>query len=308
MVVTGAWLAWRAWRTGEGGPQLRAIFVGALVWLPWSPVFVFQALHTGTPWTSPASAADLLGVFGDFSGGGPWGGLLMFATFALFVLGVFGRAVVPGTEIDTLGPDGDPQRSARPAGGHGRAAAPSADGSARRCGDRHAGPGRGARAPWPTPPSWLATRRWCCPCSSWWWRRASRCCPADDSGSGAWRVLTLAGLLTGHGENGQQRTQAAQVAAVLNVQAQAGDLVVYCPDQLGPAVDRLLRGAGCDRDHLSEGDRTAAGRLGRLQEGHRRHGRRTPSPRRPWLGSAPATPCGWSGGTAIPVSAATAAT
>ena len=36
------------------------------------------------------------------------------------------------------------------------------------------------------------------------------------------------------------RTQAVQVAAVLNAQAQPGDMVVYCPDQLGPAVDRLL--------------------------------------------------------------------
>jgi hypothetical protein len=57
-------------------------------------------------------------------------------------------------------------------------------------------------------------------------------------------VLVLAGLLTGLGQNGQQRTQAAQIAAVLNVQAQAGDVVVYCPDQLGPAVDRLLRVPG----------------------------------------------------------------
>ena len=61
---------------------------------------------------------------------------------------------------------------------------------------------------------------------------------------GVLAVLVLAGLLTGLGENGQQRTQAAQVAAVLNVQAQPGDLVVYCPDQLGPAVDRLLRVPG----------------------------------------------------------------
>jgi hypothetical protein len=53
-------------------------------------------------------------------------------------------------------------------------------------------------------------------------------------------VLCVAGLLTGYGESGQQRTQAAHVAAVLNAQAQSGDVVVYCPDQLGPAVDRLL--------------------------------------------------------------------
>src|SRR5262249_61026382 len=40
------------------------------------------------------------------------------------------------------------------------------------------------------------------------------------------------------------RTQAGRIAPVLNVQAQPGDLVVYCPDQLGPAVDRLLHVRG----------------------------------------------------------------
>ncbi|MGV9245484.1 hypothetical protein [Streptomyces sp. NPDC003710] len=36
------------------------------------------------------------------------------------------------------------------------------------------------------------------------------------------------------------RTQAGEIAAVLNRQAAAGDTVVFCPDQLGPAVTRLL--------------------------------------------------------------------
>ena len=58
--------------------------------------------------------------------------------------------------------------------------------------------------------------------------------------SGMLGVACLAGVLTGFGNNQQQRTQAVQVAAVLNVQAQPGDEIVYCPDQLGPAVDRLL--------------------------------------------------------------------
>jgi mannosyltransferase len=41
------------------------------------------------------------------------------------------------------------------------------------------------------------------------------------------------------------RTEAGQVAAVLKAQAQPGDLVVFCPDQLGPAVHRLVS-AGLD--------------------------------------------------------------
>jgi hypothetical protein len=35
------------------------------------------------------------------------------------------------------------------------------------------------------------------------------------------------------------RTEATQVARVLRAQAHPGDLVVYCPDQLGPSVHRL---------------------------------------------------------------------
>jgi hypothetical protein len=62
--------------------------------------------------------------------------------------------------------------------------------------------------------------------------------------AGIMSVVCLAGLLTGYGENQSRRTQAVQVAAVLNAQAQPGDIVVYCPDQLGPAVDRLLRVPG----------------------------------------------------------------
>ena len=53
-------------------------------------------------------------------------------------------------------------------------------------------------------------------------------------------VLVLTGLFAGKDANTQPWTQAAQVTAVLNVQAQPRDLIVYCPDQLGPAVDRLL--------------------------------------------------------------------
>ena len=58
--------------------------------------------------------------------------------------------------------------------------------------------------------------------------------------AGTLAVVCLAGLLTGFGNNGLQRTQAVQIAQVLNAEAQPGDLVVYCPDQLGPAVSRLV--------------------------------------------------------------------
>jgi len=60
--------------------------------------------------------------------------------------------------------------------------------------------------------------------------------------NGALALVCVAGLVTAVGNNSQPRTQAVQIAQVLNAEAQPGDLVVYCPDQLGPAVSRVLQG------------------------------------------------------------------
>ena len=38
-----------------------------------------------------------------------------------------------------------------------------------------------------------------------------------------------------------QRTQAGQVAAAINAEAKPGDIIAFCPDQLGPAVYRQYR-------------------------------------------------------------------
>jgi uncharacterized membrane protein len=242
-LATGGWLLWRWWRTGTGDRALWAMIGGAVLWLPWAPVFAFQALHTGTPWTSPASAADLLGVFGDFAGGGPWGALLMFATFALFLVGVFGRTVVSGTTIDTIGADGQ----VRPIDA-GRAVVL----------ELRPRPGMAPLVIVGTGTLILAVLLGVVANSAFVARYTAivlplfllvvatgvAVLPGRRFRVACMGVLVLAGLLTGWGQNGQRRTEAGQVAAVLNVQAQPGDVVVYCPDQLGPAVDRLLRVPG----------------------------------------------------------------
>ena len=43
------------------------------------------------------------------------------------------------------------------------------------------------------------------------------------------------------------RTQAAAIAAAIRAESAAGDVVVYCPDQLGPAVERVLGDAQLDQ-------------------------------------------------------------
>ena len=52
-------------------------------------------------------------------------------------------------------------------------------------------------------------------------------------------VVVGLGLVGGVRNATEQRTQAGEVGAILTAEAQPGDLVVYCPDQLGPSVHRL---------------------------------------------------------------------
>jgi hypothetical protein len=243
VLVVAAWLVWRARRTGQGAPVLRAIGVGALAWLPWSPVFAYQALHTGTPWTSAAGPGDLLGVFADFSGSGPWGSLLMFATFALFLVGIFGRQLAPETSVQVLEPDGstrpsEPGRALvlelRPRPGTAPLVVVAA-------GTLTVALVLGAVANAAFVARYTAV---VLPLFLLVVATGLAVLPGRAFRHGCLAVLCVAGLLTGLGENSRPRTQAAQVAAVLNVQAQPGDVVVYCPDQLGPAVDRLLRVQG----------------------------------------------------------------
>ena len=239
VLVTALWLGWRARRTGTGRPILRAMGFGTLLWLPWFPVFAYQALHTGTPWTSAASPGDLLALFGDYSGPGSWGMLLMFASFTLFMVGVFGRTAVPGTVVRTTEPDGSTHETEcgpavvielRPRPGMAPLVVVA-------LGTLVVAVVLGAVANAAFVARYTAV---VLPLFLMVVAAGIAVIPGRRFRAGCIAVLCLAGLLTGYGENKQQRTQAVKVAAVLNAQAQSGDVVAYCPDQLGPAVDRLL--------------------------------------------------------------------
>lgn len=242
VVVAGAWLLYRMYREHRAGvpdllalrPAFRSMLVGSLFFLPWSPIFVFQTLHTGTPWAGAAGPGDLIGVFGDFSGTGPWGRLLGDLYLVFLVLGVFGR----------------------PAALQAGERSPATDGG-------------------PTPLAILVTRpnRRLAGLTGVMIGTLVLAVAAGAAANAAFidrytsvafplflivvgvgvtvlargrivlatlLVVSLAGLLTGYDANSGQRTEAVVVAQILNTEAQPGDLVVYCPDQLGPAVDRLL--------------------------------------------------------------------
>jgi hypothetical protein len=53
-------------------------------------------------------------------------------------------------------------------------------------------------------------------------------------------VAVVLGLVAASSNVTTNRTQAGQVAAAIRAGAKPGDVVGYCPDQLGPSVSRLL--------------------------------------------------------------------
>jgi hypothetical protein len=319
VTVAGGWLLYQIWRNRRGLPvaadpvALRRCFVamvgGSLLFAPWAPFFVFQTFHTGTPWIAPAGVSDLLNVFGDFAGSGPWADLLAFLYFGLIILGIFGHragapsddgigdangegagdevAPVPGMEESRRAVAGPERRVEEELIAAGLEPAPGRRGLRARgrlaydrfvgfVGFGPGGAGAGARRRQPgrgvtlvLQPNGrampvagvlvgtlvLAVGAGAIAQAAFVARYAAAVLPlflllialgVDVLGRprlvrSSLAVLCVAGLLTGLGNNAQPRTQAVQVAGVLNVEARPGDMVVYCPDQLGPAVDRLLR-------------------------------------------------------------------
>ena len=220
------WLAFQSWRgraewRRNARVALVAVVVGCLTFVPWLPTFLYQSKHTGTPWSTPASFAAMVSAIASFAGGSTSQGRgLALLFFALVGLGLFGIAT------DRLHIDLDIRT--RPMGRPlaivvaGTLAAAILGG--------------------------LVTN------SAFDARYASvvfiPLILLVALGLTVFRdrhvragVLTLAVLL---GLGGSvptittTRTQAGEVARAIAASGRPGDVVAYCPDQLGPAVDRLL--------------------------------------------------------------------
>ncbi len=232
VAVTGLWLivrVRRAMRTPRRSAAeesrvsrrcIVAMVAGGLAFLPWAPSFVFQTLHTGTPWGNAAGPGDILGVLSEYGGSGPWGAALGLSLFSLLLLGLFGRSIDDKRVLIEL----RTRRRARPIawmfiGTLGIAVLAGAVAGATFVGRYTAVvfplfmllAGLGAAV--------FLNRKVM---------------------AGVLAVTSIFGLVVSVDNNTTNRTEAGKVAAVINKEANPGDLVVYCPDQLGPAVDRLL--------------------------------------------------------------------
>jgi mannosyltransferase len=229
VAVAGLWLLLRAKRHTPGvtvdSQQASwscfvAMAAGSLAFLPWLPSFAFQMLHTGTPWSNAAGLGDILSILGQYAGGGPWGAALALSLFTLVLLGVFGESIDGRQVLLNL----SARREARPIafvfmGTLMLAVLCGALAQAAFVGRYTAVAfplfillaGLGVTA--------FADRRVMAAVLAW---------------------TAVSGLIVGIGANLSARTEAGRVATLINSEASTNDVVVYCPDQLGPAASRLI--------------------------------------------------------------------
>jgi len=214
---------WRAEPARRAGFRrgLTAMAVGSLLFVPWLPSFVFQMRETGTPWGAPPKPRTVFDVVLQFAGGLPDTSLpLGLLVYGLLALGLFGTAA--GRGVISLDLRGRPP---------GRTVAAAAVGTMA-----------------------LAVVVGRLTGSAFAIRYAAVVLPlvillaalGTATLAGSWvgpATLALAvglGFATAIPALAGDRTTAARVAAALRAEARPGDVVAYCPDQLGPSVSRYL--------------------------------------------------------------------
>jgi hypothetical protein len=224
--VTALWLAWQVWRGPHAHRRdavvaLGAVLVGCLAFVPWVPTFLYQAHHTGTPWAKPANFAAMVNAVTSFAGGATsQGRALALVYFALVGLGLFGVARgLFHVDLDLrTRPRGRPLALILT----GTLAAAVVGGYA----TNSAFQSRYASVVF-VPLVLLAA--------------LGLATFADRRIRGGVLIATVAfGLASGLPSAWTSRTQAGQVATTLAQLGRPGDVVAYCPDQIGPAVDRLV--------------------------------------------------------------------
>jgi hypothetical protein len=230
LAVVGVALAYMAIRAGDvemrraARRAVVAVASGALLFVPWMPVFLDQLAHTGTPWGEPQYPwVNLPNTLIAFAGTDRDGEAYLLGLLLLLLplVAVFGR----GLDRNRIELDLRTQRPVR-----WEAAA--------LLGALLLG----------TVLSYLSS-------TTYQPRYAATVFPlflllvafgATVFLDARIRLVTVAlvvalGFAGGVRNVVTDRTQAAQSADIIVAEAKAGDLVVYCPDQVGPSVSRLLR-------------------------------------------------------------------
>lgn len=224
LVLVVAW--WRG--TGEArAARLRvtlAVAAGGVLFLPWLPSFLEQARSTGTPWAEPERPTKVLAqLFADLGGVDNAERILFSMVLGLLlVLGLFGR----GRDRRTIDLDVRTRPDVRTellVAGLTLAIAVAA----------------GYLTNSGFAPRYLAMVVPLVVLGAAWGLRRFL---------GAWPLAVALAAYLGTSALGiidvttYQRTQLDDLATVIERDGDSGDVVVYCPDQLGPAGSRALDG------------------------------------------------------------------
>lgn len=217
LAPAAGWLLWRR--------ELRvvaAMAASVLLFGPWLPSFVYQLRNTGTPWAVRADFFAFQAALTQWGGPDQIGSLLALLMIPLAALGFAATRRAGAGEPVLLRPGGIPLT--RVLGGF--ALAPLLVvivlGFA-----THGGYS-------------LRYTAVCLPFYLLLVARGIDVLPGIRTRAAATALVVVGGLLGGHNTETRSRTQAGAVASVLRASARPGDVIAYCPDQLGPAVHRLL--------------------------------------------------------------------
>ncbi|MGQ0823413.1 MAG: glycosyltransferase family 39 protein [Actinomycetota bacterium] len=226
--VVGVCLLYVAWREpAMRGGALRiagAIMIGSATFLSWLPTFLSQRAHTGTPWGDAVLPGLPIGeTFLAFAGEEEQEGwLLLLVLLPILVLGLFGRALdARRVELDVrVQPE---IRWLALVGGATLVIATTLNYLADQAFEA-----RYSAIVWPMFVIVIA--------------RGVVTLADVRIRMTVLAVIVALGFASGVRNATEQRTQAGEVATALRSLARPGDLIVYCPDQLGPGVHRLLPG------------------------------------------------------------------
>jgi mannosyltransferase len=199
---------------------LAALAGGGLLFLPWLPTFLFQVRRTGTPWAPTPHLVDVWYTVTAWSGGGGGPGVVLSLLVAALAL----LAVVGHDEQGRVVIGGRPDRTALllVGGCVGTLVLGLVVGMV-------VGAGYAPRySSVALVPGLLLAAL------------GLRALP-QRARTAALVVVAVAGLMTSLPQlSSTRRSQAEVTAAALQRTLVPGDVVAYCPDQLGPAVSRLL--------------------------------------------------------------------
>jgi mannosyltransferase len=233
---------WLLWQARKGQPEARrrtnarwsfaALVVGCLGFVPWLPTFVFQSRHTGTPWAAPGNFGAVVSTITGFTdnqatlstAGSNQGRLLAVLYLVLAFLAVFG--VARGRWHIELDLHTRPRTRAIAFVVVVTLVAAVAGGLLTQSGysTRYA--------------SVIFVPFLLLVVLGLFTLADARLRVAVVA------VVAVAGLAVAGQNVTTSRTQATPVAAVMAAHARPGDIVAYCPDQLGPAVYRLTAERG----------------------------------------------------------------